>query len=318
MARRGALASAVLCVLAVAACSDDPEGVDTFSPSKFPAAYAQALCGSLEHCCSENGIAANYAACSSGWKAYVEQLLAGPSALVNYEPRKAKACVDAVRAAGAVSCDPVPGSISDARDTCLQIFAGKKPLGAPCSAAAECATLPEGGRVGCEIPPDDAVDAGVLPLNAAIGAIAAKTPVCTLLGEAGPGVPCLVSAASVRGSCGEDLFCDPKVQKCAPKGAVGAPCIPGSCAAGGACAAGGPNAGLCVPTSPIGGPCATPEECDGTSRCDAAQGKCVAKKLAPESCGSAVDCAIGICDRGTQKCLKNAIATSNACAGKAE
>ncbi|MFO0671004.1 MAG: hypothetical protein U0235_15465 [Polyangiaceae bacterium] len=135
----------------VVACGSD-EGTDTITAERFPSAYAQALCGSLQHCCDENQVAENFASCTSGWKSYVEKLLGATAALTNYEPRTAKACVDAIRAAGSVSCQPIPGSISDARATCAQIFVGKKPIGAACSTAAECAPRP-GGKAVVAVPP---------------------------------------------------------------------------------------------------------------------------------------------------------------------
>ena len=58
----------------VVACGSD-EGTDTITAERFPSAYAQALCGSLQHCCDENQVAENFASCTSGWKSYVEKLL---------------------------------------------------------------------------------------------------------------------------------------------------------------------------------------------------------------------------------------------------
>ena len=297
----------------VVACGSD-EGTDTITAERFPSAYAQALCGSLQHCCDENQVAENFASCTSGWKSYVEKLLGATAALTNYEPRTAKACVDAIRAAGSVSCQPIPGSISDARATCAQIFVGKKPIGAACSTAAECAPDPGGKAVVCAVPPEK-LDAGVLPLSVRPFAITA--PVCTLSGAASvPGGPCLVDAANVRSNCDPASYCEPKTQKCTPLGVVGADCIPGSCAPGGVCATSGTNAGKCVPASPLGGPCSAPNECDPTSRCDIGTKTCVQKKESGQPCTDDSECNVGTCDVGTKKCLKNSIATTNTCNGK--
>jgi hypothetical protein len=297
-----------------AACGDD-EGKDTITVDRFPAAYAQALCGSLQHCCDENVVTENFATCTAGWKSYVERLLGTPAARTNYEPRTAKACVDQVRSAANVSCQPVAGSISDARDTCLRIFIGKTPLGSPCTTAAECAPSPTGGRVACEAPPE-LNDAGVLPLH--LEPLAIATPVCVVSAAAPVTAACLVDAASVRSNCDEGLYCEPKTTTCLPLGNVGEACIAGSCAPGGVCAAAGANQGKCVPTSPLGGPCATAAECDATSRCDTGAQKCVAKKLAGESCAEDAECNVGTCDLGTRRCLKNTIATTNTCNGAAQ
>lgn len=305
-------ASAVFALVIVAACGEE-ESTDTITAERFPSAYAQALCGSLQHCCDENLVTENFPACTAGWKGYVENLLAQPAALTNFEPRAAKACVDQIRTAAGVSCQPVPGSISDARDTCLRIFVGKKPIGAPCSTAGECAPDPNGGRVACEAPPERN-DAGVLPLS--IAPLAILTPVCVVVGDAPLQAPCLPDAANVRSNCGSALYCEPTLRRCVPLGTVGVDCIVGSCAPGGFCATSGPNQGKCVPASPLGGPCTAAGECDTTSRCDVGVQKCVAKKAAGEACAEDLECNVGTCDDGVKKCLKNSIATTNTCNGR--
>lgn len=297
----------------IAACGDD-EGTDTISVDRFPAAYAQALCGSLQHCCDENLVVENFSSCTGGWKTYVETLLGTPAARTNYEPRTAKACVDRIRTAGGISCQPIEGSISNARDTCLNIFIGKTPLGSPCTTAAECAPSPNGGRVACEVPPEKN-DAGVLPLH--IGPLALTAPVCVAAATAPATAACLVNASNVQSNCDQGLYCEPKSAKCLPLGKVGEECIVGSCAAGGVCATAGANQGKCVPTSALGGPCATSADCDATSRCDTAAQKCAARKNAGESCSEDVECNVGTCDTGTKRCLKNTIATTNTCNGRA-
>jgi hypothetical protein len=311
-------ASAAAVVVIVAACGSDTNNHDNIPADRFAAAYAQALCGSLTHCCTENGVSQNFQDCTSGWKAYVERILAGPSALTNYEPRKAADCVDKIREASAKSCAPVPGSISDARQTCAAIFIGKKPLGAPCSATGECAPSPSGKRVGCEAKPGTDADAGVLPLSIPIESIAIAIPVCVELGGSGAGLPCLPNPADTRGSCDTGLFCEPTKALCVPLGVIGAPCVPSSCVPGSTCAQSGPNQGLCIPTSPLGGPCAAAGDCDATTRCDVAAGKCVEKNLSGTSCTSDNDCTLGVCDAITHQCLKNSIATSATCNGRSE
>lgn len=296
----------------IAACGDD-EGTDTISAERFPAAYAQALCGGLQHCCDENLVVENFPSCTTGWKTYVERLLGTPAARTNYEPRTAKACVDMIRGAGGISCQPVAGSISDARDTCLKIFIGKTPLGSPCTTAAECAPGPNGARVTCEAPPEKN-DAGVLPLR--MNPLAITTPVCVAAAGAPATAACLVNPSSVQSNCDQGLFCEPKSAKCLPLGKIGEDCIVGSCATTGVCATAPPNQGKCVPTSPLGGSCATTADCDATTRCEGQ--KCVARKNAGEPCVEDAECNVGTCDPGIKRCLKNTIATTNTCNGKAE
>lgn len=318
LARHGLIAEAILLsaasAIAIAACSND-EGTNNISADLFPSAYAQALCGSLQHCCDENQVALNFATCTEGWKAYVQTLLSGPSELTNYDPRAAKACVDAIRTASGVSCQPVAGSISDARATCLGIFVGRKAIGQPCATAAECAPDPSGGRVACEASPN-ATEGGVLPLSVVIRDLAITSPVCVLVPSAEEGAPCLIDPNSVQSNCGEDLYCDPTTTTCIQLGTIGASCVAGSCAPGGICATSGTNAGKCVPTSALGGACAALSDCDTSSRCDLTTKTCVAKKEAGESCTDDLECSVGICDATTKKCFKNSIATANTCNGK--
>ena len=70
---------ATACAVSVTAgqvgCNPPAKGYVT--RDQFASQYAQALCSSLAHCCAENGVSQNYASCTKGWQAAVNQLLNG-------------------------------------------------------------------------------------------------------------------------------------------------------------------------------------------------------------------------------------------------
>src|ERR1700733_9915589 len=191
----------ILCAAVVAAvvvfgamgpfgCGDSLQS--TFIPaSRFPAAYAQALCTSLQHCCDENLVHFDYNACTAGWKNAIQSRFDDPasSANANYDPKAATSCVNLVQGAQPVTCAPEPSSISDARDTCQQIFAGKKPPGAACVTTAECAPVAD-SIVTCSPRPPGAAGGGQPPWS-----VPMSEPVCVALPLPTAGAPCTLSPA---------------------------------------------------------------------------------------------------------------------------
>ena len=284
----------------------------TYVPEdRFAAAYAQALCSSLEHCCSENMVSFDYDACTSGWEGSIETLLASPDAGGNYDPRVATGCVQAVSAAAAASCQPVPGSLSDARNACQGIFVGQTPLGAPCTSSSQCAPV-DGGLVQCAVVPD-AAGAGQLPFSAPQGMAAPGLPVCVEVSLPDGGMQCTTGASDPCLALG--MYCDPDSLSCTPLNGMGGPCDPGaiaSCAPGTFC-----MAGTCAATLPEGSPCTSSAECDFTGLCDVSNTKrCIPRSQAGQPCTEGSQCTVGVCDATTKLCLTNAIATTAACNGK--
>jgi hypothetical protein len=297
--------------------------------SRFAQEYAQALCTALQHCCAENNVGSNYAQCTAGWETAVNNLLS--SAGGNYNGTAGTQCVQQVQAAANASCQPGPGTLSDARATCQQVFAGQAPPGAPCSSASQCAPQ-DGSIVTCAIVPSDGgteAGGGQLPLSAPTPGLVPldfhfspqDTPVCVvepLPGDAGGPAPCSFNVEAGVDTCASGTYCDPASSTCLPVNAAGAPCDPGvltSCQPGNYCVSGGAANATCAAAGPAGSPCTSSVQCDATSTCDPGSHQCVARSQPGASCSSGDQCSIGVCDSVAKTCLTNAIATTNACNG---
>jgi hypothetical protein len=320
------LVTALVAAVAAPTSCANPQQV---TQDRFPDLYAQALCTSLQHCCSENNVTFDYNACAKGWFAAANNVLHGPGSTGNYNAKAATQCIAEVNAAAGVSCQPVPGSISDARTTCQAIFAGTVPTGGPCTSAAQCADVP-GMTVTCAVVPGDGGAStgggGQLPLSDPSVSLKGVTlgpldvPVCVALPPAmAGGTPCQPGANDVCIASGG--FCDPMMNACAPFNAVGGPCDPaviGSCQPGNFCSSMGGMAGMaaCVAAGAVGSPCTDPAMCDATGFCDVG-GSNTCKPIGKpgSACTSNNQCSIGVCDATTHKCLTNAIATTAACTG---
>lgn len=303
---------------------------------RFPALYAQALCTSLQHCCAENGVSQSYAQCTKGWEAFVQALISGPNATGNFDPGAASQCIAEVSAAQNASCQPVPGSLTDARATCQAVFAGTVPVGAPCTSTAQCAPSQDPASVViCAVTPGAAdggsgsSSGGQLPLSdpsvsiKGFGVSPLDVAVCvavTAPDAAGPAPgPCTIDAQAKTDSCiSQGMFCDSTSMACTPFQGQGKPCDPvvvASCQAGNYCAGSGATVGTCVTAGPVGSPCTDPSMCDATGYCDTGSQKCKAILQPGSPCTSGTQCTIGVCDDTTHTCLTNAFATTATCNG---
>lgn len=253
---------ATACAVSVTAgqvgCNPPAKGYVT--RDQFAGQYAQALCSSLAHCCAENGVSQDYASCTKGWQAAVNQLLNGTGSTGNYDITSGTNCINEVNAAASQSCQPVPGSLSAARPTCQAVFAGQVPLGAPCTAAGQCAPS-DAGQVICAIVPGDggaseAGGGGQLPLaNPSVtiqgaGISIQDVPVCVLVapGEGGTAAtPCVIDMTAGTDTCTSlGMYCNPGTLTCQPMGVAGKGCNPfvvASCAPGNFCASASAGAG---------------------------------------------------------------------------
>ena len=306
-----ALAVATLsAALVTSSCSNDLESTYV-TQDRFPAAYAQALCTSLQHCCSENTVTFDYGSCTSGWRAYVSAKFTDSA--IDFDPRAATTCVALLNSAVDVTCAPAPGSIPAARDTCQSIFQGTVALGGACSSDTDCAAS-DGGPVFCSPSGAGGSDAGgTLPLDLPL-----FDGTCALGALPMAGDPC---AGGATDPCGTDgtLYCDPASTTCQMVGAVGAPCslaVSSSCAAGSYCVSIASGDDVCAAAQAIGSACTANQQCDATGVCDTASTMtCIARLGAGSSCSSGEQCLSGACDAERKFCLVNTIATSAACVG---
>jgi hypothetical protein len=306
-----ALAVATLsAVFVTSSCSNDLEST-YITQDRFPASYAQSLCTSLQHCCTENTVTFDYDSCTSGWRQYVTSKFTDSA--INFDRKAATSCIALLNSAVDVTCAPAPGSIPDARATCQAIFQGTVPVGGACTSDTDCAAG-DGGPTFCSPSGAGGSDAGgTLPLDLPL-----FEGVCTLGVAPMAGDPC---AGGATNPCGTDgtLFCDPGSLTCQMVGAVGDPCdvaASDSCAAGSYCVAVGTGDDACAAAQAVGSPCTDNTQCDATGVCDTAGTMtCIARLGAGTACSSGDQCLSGACDAKLKICLENAIATSAACVG---
>lgn len=317
--RAAAVSAMVLSTVLAAAggCSSpiEPSG-DAMPKARFAAAYAQALCTSLAHCCSENQVAFTFDGCTITARAVADARLADPILGGNYDERLASQCIRAVSGAESVACDPVPGSISDARSICQKVFVGKKAVGEACQSSAECAPV-ENQTVGCEGLPLTDPDAGLLPLsipalleNSGLRPLEVPrgSPVCVAFPPMEPGSRCPTAALATLCEKTGELFCDRAEGICKDRANAGDPCNGDGCKPGLVC-----TSGVCSPKVGTGEGCVDNTGCAASLRCSS--GKCVDRLRPGDGCSNDSDCSIGVCDAVTRKCLKNAIATTKTCSG---
>jgi hypothetical protein len=294
---------------------------------RFPDLYAQALCTSLQPCCAENKVAFDFAACTRGWAADVSNLM---NASGNYDATAAANCIAQVSGAQNVSCQPGPGSLSSAHDTCQSIFAGTAQPGDPCTSAAQCAPQP-GMTVVCAAAAADGGDGGGsggggLPLAApgvqlqGVSFTPQDVSVCVALPASAPPAGCTVQASAGTDSCiSSGAFCDTAANACAPFNPAGGPCDPAvlaSCVAGNYCVAGAAGTpAMCTAAGPVGSTCTAQVMCDSTGYCDTGSGTCVAILPPNAPCTASLQCSVGVCDATTHTCLTNSVATTAACTG---
>lgn len=320
-----ALASIAGAVAIAAAGCNQPSYV---TRDRFSQDYSQALCTALQPCCAQNQVSFDYATCTKGWKATVDGLLASTP---NYDVASATQCVQKVRAAAGASCQGGPGTLTDARTTCQQIFAGQTPPGGPCTSSAQCQQM-AGSIVVCAVQQAEAgagsgsggqlplaePDPRLVPLDVPVSLD--DSPVCVVETPGDAGMPaCTSDVEAGTDSCQmAGTYCDPMMHVCLPTGAAGAPCDPAvvsSCQPGNYCVRGGMANGTCAAANPAGSPCTSDVQCNATSLCSTTSHTCVGREQPGQSCTSGSQCSIGVCDTTTHKCLANPLGTTQACSG---
>lgn len=309
-------------LVAGVACSTKID--NTYLPvGRFSKAYAQALCGSLHHCCNQNQVAFSDTECTAGWKAVVDKILSDPYLAANYNDQAGTECVNEVIAAAGTTCDPLPGSISAARDACQAVFIGRKLVGELCSSPLECAPVPD-NVVTCQGFPLANPNKGLLPLSTSVGANArqpgaselhlATIPsqrTCIAYPSSGSDTSC--ATADLKAICEQSAsnFCDPADFTCKTRGDLGSECTTSlGCKAGLFC-----TQLACSPGLTAGGACTSTLDCSDFYYCDSASKTCTDKKRPGDACSVDEQCTVGVCDLQSKKCLANGIATTEACNG---
>jgi hypothetical protein len=316
------LRSVRLCLLLMAACSDDPAkpaadagagaagSGDAVSPpaqvgadARFLVQYASAVCAMYEPCCNEAERGYDASGCSEWFRKVTAAYFRG-----EFQADAAQRCLDelaAAREADARRCATVK-SFDEAtlRPACRRAFTAParegNPLGGDCLLAADCMSAP-GGDVICF----------------------SGTCVLEKRGAQGDG-PCRLGRGSgiegvpdeiVRCDARDGLYCDEAMNACAPQVEPGEACPFGNaCTQGALC-----NGGRCDELPEQGELCLNYVRgaggfCAAQSACDAATGVCGPPLLVGAACREANQCESASCMGG--KCTEPEFTRALNCTGK--
>lgn len=194
------------------------------------------------------------------------------------------------------------GCAANAEKACAFPLAGTLAAGSPCVADSQCASgscsasAPQGpacGRCNPTAPQGQACSG-----NTGCGAGAAcGTNGCQTITYGASGAACQPPVSL----CGDGLVCDSVTQTCTQPVAAGGACMmPTDCASTLTCVpSADPGVGkdTCQAPGPAGAPCFSSLDCASGLTCDTTKQQCaqVTWAAAGESCGGAVQCAIGNC-----------------------
>jgi hypothetical protein len=250
----------------LAACGDNLAG--PVAVEDYPAAVREAVCRQLTRC----GEIESFETCLTTQLRLTvaftaSQLAAIRTGRILYSGAAARVCVDEIASA---SCDASSPSGRGLPDACQAITAGAGRIGDACGFDEECVSQR------CALP-----DCGM----------ACCTGSCT--GEAPP-APGVIGEPCTSAGCVVGAFCDPRAQRCAAVGAVGADCaVRAACKYGLDCIA-----GRCAVPPVLGQPCMSACRDLGTT-CSSLTHTCVAVGLVGAPCGIGTeDCAPEyVCDR---------------------
>lgn len=231
------VASLVVPVALVAACSSTATTPSTgpIAQADFPAAIADAYCPSVAPCCP-----ASNAACKANVTAWAGAIFTAPEfARQKYDPVKARACVDAIKALPSVECAPDFAARTAALTVCAAVVNGTVSAGGNCDVPSDCERPGAGstntGFAGCSeldgVPPkrcrqflptttigaacEDGFAGPSGTVNVCAGDLYCKAGSCAATAKLGE--PC--------GFCGHDLFC--VAGTCVASGKEGEPCTNG-------------------------------------------------------------------------------------------
>lgn len=322
--------NALLGLLATIAlgCSDGGGGAGSLPAAQFVAAAAVAECDDFGDCCAQDQHPFDAQRCRANVTTVLQARV--DNAAILYDAEAAAHCVAALRASPG-QCATTP----DEFESCLAVFRGSKPIGAPCAEPQECAGYAE-DDVFCWPTPESEqpvcaqANRPLEPVGEGDACGWTCDQGCTSFGSSASGA-CLISdglycanatstctpLVAEGGSCaGESLacssgtFCDG--ERCARLRADGESCpSSASCAGGLFC-----DDGLCAPLRGEGESCALryggcgdvapctyadPTACQTGLACSTSDGLPVCRAPQPDgaACASFQECSSGWCERGT-------------------
>jgi hypothetical protein len=231
-----------------------------------------------------------------------------------FDPAKASACLETLRGEtkNPRYCGRGPDEI-----TCAGVFklADAKAPGAPCNAAVECASGPDGQGL-CVGPSGTATCRQVKRGKEGDGCFGTR--------EGGRTDELVQLAAAGTALCfvNDGLYCDAATSKCKKRGDVGASCSPGvgACVDAAYCRSG---ASQCTARTAQGAKCSDPDECAPGSRCanDGSGGAaCLAVAGEGGACPRGDECDSGaslVCDTNVTKCVADTAVYERTCSGAA-
>lgn len=240
--------------IAAAGCSSDQGEI---SEDEYPGRYADAVCGSMEPCCRDNGLAFDHGNCVLGGAGFVQAGVDQARKVgAVFDAQAADDCITgAARLARACSRTEDDAAVSAA---CSRVWSGTKKPGAPCSGDLECAPGP-GGRGSCYGARLDGSAQGVCVV------LTSPAKVDDVCGVASGPPP--ATLADCRSS---ELQCDFGSRTCQPLTPIGAAC-PGftTCVKSAHCDA----AGTCSTKLAVDVPCSADGECSSGACISGACGK---------------------------------------------
>lgn len=284
MVRAGS-ASLVFVTLCLAACGGESGGdapgesspaATPVALADLPSAMAKAQCRALAGCCQARSYPYDEGKCVAQATALNAAFAVTSTDRADYDPSQGGACVAALEAAWGqckVPAAPLPA--------CQTMFVPKVAEGGFCKSAPECIAT-GGGRAACVGSPGKCAtvkkgSAGDA-CNADCTSVSGTTTCAVYLDLQGAG------AAECHAE--DALFCKLEGAACAPRAAVGAPCLSSNdCVLGAFC-----DGTSCKANVAVGGSCATGASCEG-GYCDVAGGAvCKAPRAVGEPCPSGAEC----------------------------
>jgi hypothetical protein len=258
------LAAGALIACVLGCSSSDKQTAVPPNADNYPSRYADAVCGVLGPCCSDNGLAFDQGSCRLGGAAFGKQGAdRATQAGATFDAKAADACIEgATRLTQSCRSVSADASVSAA---CARVWVGTKKPSERCTSDLDCA--PGDGRGYCYGASLDGTTAGtcvVRTTGAKVGDVCGVTN----------GTP----PAALADCAASDLQCDLGSRTCQPLTAIGTPC-PGltTCARGAYC-----DGTSCAAKLATGATCKADGDCES--------GVCLRNACAKNGAGGLAPC----------------------------